>query len=45
MHFVSTKRYRFVKIGENNSETVEFRNFLGGFPLKTGQTAIQIENW
>ena len=29
MHFVSTKRYPFVKIGENNSETVMFRTFLG----------------
>ena len=45
MRFVSTKWYRFIKIGKNNSKTVAFQNFLGGFPLKTGKTAIQIENW
>ena len=45
MHFVSTKLYRFVKIGANNSETVAFRNFLGGFPLKTGKTAHPGYSW
>ena len=30
MRFVSTKQYRFVKTGKNNSETVAFQNFLGG---------------
>ena len=30
MHFVSMKWYRFIKIGENNFETVAFLNFLGG---------------
>ena len=34
MHFVSTKQYRFVKIGENNSEMVTFRKKLGGSQWK-----------
>ena len=45
MHFVSTKLYRFVKIGTNNSKTVAFRNFSGGFPLKTGKTAHPGYSW
>ena len=44
MHFVSTKWYRFIKIGKHNSETVAFRNFLG-FPLKTGKTAHPGYSW
>ena len=34
MRFVSTKWYRFVKISENNSETVTFRKKLGGSQWK-----------
>ena len=36
MRFVSTKLYRFVKIGANNSEMIVFRNSWGGAPT---------ENW